>query len=407
MADLHSPYIRFPFSKTGLMPQEEMLEVMKSKKKLIIGIPREDDKVESRVPLTPEAVEILVNNGHELIIQSNAGKAANYTDNDYSELGGYIVENKKSVLQADIVLKVAPLSLEELNMMKGHQVVFSSLHLNGQTEEYIRLLMQKRMTAISFENIKDENNAYPVVRSMSAIAGTTSILIAAELLSNFHGGKGVMLGGITGITPTEVVVLGAGTAAEYAIRAALGLGASVRIFDNSVHRLNRIQTDLGVRLNTSVFHPKVLEKALRSADVVIGALNQTEQRSRFYVTEEMVMNMKNGTVIVDISIDQGGCVETSEFRAQDNPVFIKHGVIHYSVTNLPSRVSRTASIALSNVLSPLLLDIANMGGVQKMLKEDLGVRHGVYIYNGLLTNRYIGEHFGIPSKDIDLLMAAF
>jgi len=407
MSDSHSPYIRFPFSKAGLMPQEEMLEVMKSKKKLIIGVPREDDKVESRVPLTPEAVEILVNNGHELIIESNAGKAANYTDNDYSELGGYIVENKKSVLQADIVLKVAPLSLDELNMMKGHQVVFSSLHLNGQTEEYIRLLMQKRMTAISFENIKDENNAFPVVRSMSAIAGTTSILIAAELLSNYHGGKGVMLGGITGITPTEVVVIGAGTAAEYAIRAALGLGASVRIFDNSVHKLNRIQTDLGMRLNTSVFHPKVLEKALRSADVVIGALNQIEQRTRFYVTEEMVMNMKKGTVIIDISIDQGGCVETSEYRAQNDPVFIKHGVIHYSVTNLPSRVSRTASIALSNVLSPLLIDIANMGGVQKMLKEDLGVRHGVYIYNGLLTNRYIGEHFGIPSKDIDLLMAAF
>lgn len=397
----------YSFGNTGLLPQEEMLEIGKKTEKLVIGIPKENRKYESRVGLTPEAVELLVNNGHEIIIEKDAGEAANYTNKDYSECGGQIVDKKSDVYQCDIILKIAPPTIEELELFKTNQVLFSSLHFSSQSEEFIRKLMQKKVTAISFEGLKDKDNCYPVVRSMSEIAGTTSVLIAAEYLSNVHEGKGVLLGGVTGITSTEVLILGAGTAAEYAARAALGLGAFIKVFDRSITKLKRLQTNLSQRLFTSVFHPKVIENHLKSADVVIGAVHFGENGPQFLITEEMVKKMKKGAVIIDLSIDQGGSVETSESMIHSDPVFKKHGVIHYCVPNIASRVARTASIALSNVFSPLLLSVAETGGVQRKLKEDMGLRHGVYIYNGILTNTRIGNYFGIPSRDIDLLMAAF
>ncbi len=408
MTSHESSTLRFAFGKEGLLPQEEMLEVSNKQKSLVIGIPKENQLIETRVALTPEAVGLLVEYGHEVIIESNAGEAANYSDKDYSERGGIIIRDSKSVYQADIILKVAPLSLDEIALLKGQQTVFSSLLLIKQTEEIFRSLMAKKVTAIAFENIIDkEYKCYPVVRSMSAISGTSSILIAGELLSTQHGGKGVLLGGITGITPTEVIIIGAGTAAEFAARAAIGLGALVKIFDNSVQSLVQLQNNLGMRLHTSVFHPLVLEKSLRSADVVIGARQSEDHSPKFYITEDMVRNMKRGSVIVDINISTEWCIETSELRTLKDPVFTKHGVIHYSIPNLPSRVARTASIALSNVFLPLLLKIAGQNEISNYLKYDAGLRHGVYIYNGILTNQFIGNHFGIPSKDIDLLMAAF
>jgi alanine dehydrogenase len=398
---------KFTFGKASLMPQEEMLEVGKSKKQLRIGIPKESQKTESRVALTPEAVDQLVEAGHDVLIESGAGAAANYADTDYSELGGFIADNREEVYKSDIILKIAPMQMEEIGFLSERQVVISSLHLNNQTKGFVEKLIQKKTTAVAFENIKDEHNCYPVVRSMSTIAGNTSILIAAEYLSNSRGGKGVMLGGIPGITPAEVIILGAGTAAESAVRAALGLGAQVKVFDSSVHRLRRLQNNIGQRIYTSVFHRQVMERSLRSADVLIGAMYLIEKGPRYIITEDMVKEMKKGAVIVDISIDQGGCIETSECKSQVDPVFTKHGVIHYCVPNLPSRVARTASIAISNVFAPLLLRMGEAGGLKQFLKDDAGVRNGVYIYNGILTNNFIGKHFDIPSKDIDLLMAAF
>jgi len=398
---------KFTFGKASLMPQEEMLEVSKSKKQLTIGIPKETQKTESRVALTPEAVDQLVNTGHEVKIEAGAGAPANYSDTDYSELGGFIVDNREEIYNSDIILKIAPMSLQEIELLSERQIVISSLHLNNQTKAFVQRLIQKKATAIAFENIKDEHKCYPVVRSMSTIAGNTSILIAAEYLSNFRGGKGVMLGGIPGITPAEVVILGAGTAAESAVRAALGLGAQVKVFDNSVHRLRRLQNNIGQRIYTSVFHRQVMERTLRSADVVIGAMYLFEQGPRYIITEDMVKEMKKGSVIVDISIDQGGCIETSECRTQVDPVYTRHGVIHYCIPNLPSRVARTASIAISNVFAPLLMKMGEAGGLKQFLREDMGVRNGVYIYNGILTNNFIGQHFDIPSKDIDLFLTAF
>lgn len=390
------------------MPREEMLEVAKKQQKLIIGIPRENHQIESRVPLTPEAVELLTLNGHQVILESEAGIAANYQNRQYTEMGGIIADDRKEVFRADLVLKITPPTLEEIEMLSERSTIVSSYNLVTHSDDtYIRKLMEKRATAISFEGIQDEHNCYPVVRSMSGIAGTTSVLIAAQYLSNLRGGKGVMLGGITGITPSEVVILGAGTAAEYAVRAALGLGAIVKVFDQSIHRLRRLQETVGQRIPTSIFHPQVIRKALKSADVLIGAVRIDRYHNGFFVTEDMVKEMKPGAVIVDISIDRGGCIETSEPRTQQDPAFTRHGVVHYCVPNIPSAVSRTASIAISNVFAPLMLNTGSIGGIETHLREDPGFRKGVYIYKGILTSQQIGERFGIPSKDIELLMAAF
>ncbi len=401
-----SPNQEFPFVK-GLMPQEEMLEVGKQTQRLVIGIPSESDKTESRIPLTPEAVEQLVSHGHEIIIEKGAGNLANYNDHNYSEKGGLIVETKQEVFKAQIILKVSPLLSEEIDMLSESQVVISSLHLTNKAGDHIRNLMKKKTTAIAYESIRDQDGAYPVVRAMSSIAGSTSILVAAEYLSNVNKGKGVILGGISGITPTEVVILGAGTAGEFAARAALGLGANVKLFDDSIKRLMYLQDVLGQRLYTSIFHKQVLERVLKTADVVIGAILPEEMKGRLIITEDQVMVMKKGSVIVDLSIDKGGCFETSEPRDHSNPAFEKHGVIHYCVPNISARVARTSSIAMSNVFAPLLSEIGEMGGIRQQLKDDPGLRHGVYIYNGILTNAYLGNLYNIPSRDINLLMAAF
>lgn len=389
-----------------MMPQEEMLEVGRKKGKLYIGIPKELSFQENRIALVPDAVALLVNNGHRVVIETQAGKAANFEDKDFSEAGAEIAYDVQEVYKAEIVLKVAPPSAEEIEMMQRKQTLISALQLTVQPEDYVKKLVSKKVTAIAYDFIKDKDGIFPVIRLMSEIAGNTSILIAAEYLSNVHNGQGSIFGGITGTPPTDVVILGAGTVGEFATRAALGLGASVKVFDDSLYKLRRLQSVLGTRVYTSVLQPKILAKALRTADVVIGAIRAKEGRTPCVVTETMIQDMKYGSVIIDISIDQGGCFETSKVTNHSKPVFRKHGVIHYCVPNIASRVSRTASYALSNVFAPVLLSIGEEGGIENMLRRDSGVRNGVYVYNGILTNKFLGETFNLPYKDIDLLMAA-
>ncbi len=392
-------------TQTALMPQEEMLEIGRRKSRLYIGIPREISFQENRVALVPDAVALLVNNGHNVVVETNAGKMSNFQDHDYSEAGAQIVYSPEEVYKADIILKVAPPSPQEVEMMQQKQTLISALQLTVQPENFLKQLIAKRITAIAFDWIKDGDGIYSVIRSMGEIAGRTSILIAAEYLSNANNGQGAILGGISGISPTEVVILGAGTVGEFATRAALGLGASVKVFDNSVYKLRRLQSDIGSRVFTSVIQPRVLAKHLKTADVVIGAIRSQHGRTPCVVTEEMVSDMKVGSVIIDVSIDQGGCFETSEVTNHSKPVFRKHGVIHYCVPNIASRVSRTASYALSTIFAPILVNIGEEGGVENMLRRDEGVRNGVYIYNGSLTNKDLGEMFKLPYKDINLLMA--
>lgn len=387
-------------------PLEETLECLRSKRNLVIGIPKERSDNEKRVPLTPDAVSTLVAHGHTIFIENGAGNGAHYEDHRYSEAGAHIVKDIREIYQAEIILKMAALTIEEIEMVKPRQTILSFLQLPGLCEEFFKRLAAKKTTAISFQLMKDRTKAFPIIRAMSEIAGNTCILIAGEFLSHPEYGRGVMLGGFSGISPSEIVILGAGTVGEFAARAAMGMGAMVKVFDNSIYKLRRLQNNLNTRIFTSIIQPKTLSEALRTADVVIGAIHSKEGRTPCFISEEMIAQMKAGSLIIDVSIDQGGCFETSHVTDHNNPVFIKHGVTHYCVPNIPSKVPHTASIALSNVLLPILLDIGDRGGLTELLKTDMGVRQGVYMYNGTVTNKFISETFRQPFQDIDLLMSA-
>ena len=391
--------------KNKLIPQEEVLELKSGKLDLFIGLPKEKTFQENRIAIVPEAVHLLISNGHTVLIESGYGDNANFSDHEFSEAGAKVIYDTKEIYQADIIMKVEPPTLEEVDMMKGRQILISALQITTQNQEYINKLLSKKITALAFEYIQDELGIATIMRSMGEIAGNTSLLIASEYLSNINNGKGLMLGGVTGVSPTEVVIVGAGTVGEFATRAAIGLGASVKVFDNSLSKLRRLQNDIKNRLFTSVIQPKVLLKSLMRADVVICALRSADKRTPCVISEDMVRKMKDGSVIIDVSIDQGGCVETSRITNHSKPIYNKFGVIHYCVPNITSRVSRTASFALSNTLTPILLKIADEGGLENIIKHDLGLRHGVFIYRGILTHRMVGEWFDMSYKEIDLLIA--
>src|SRR6201992_1957467 len=389
-----------------MQPQESMLEVKAKKHKLYIGIPKEISFQENRVPLTPLSVALLINNGHDVMLESNAGLAAKFLDKDYSEQGAQIVYDAKKIYERDIIIKIAPPTLAEIEMMKPGQTLISALQLSTFKAECLHALMNKKVTALCFEHLRDEGGSLSVVRAMSEIVGATSILIAAEYLSNVFDGKGLMLGGITGVPPTEIVILGAGTVGEYAARTAISLGAEVKVFDPSIYKLRRLQNNIGTRIFTSVVQPIVLEKAVTTCDVAIGALRAEDGRSPCIVSENTVSRMKRDSVIIDVSIDQGGCFETSEITNHTHPVFRKYDVIHYCVPNIASRVARTATYALTNIFTPILLEIGEKGGLKNVIWQNSGVRSSVYIYEGHLTNKYIGDRFNIPCKDLDLLIVS-
>jgi alanine dehydrogenase len=385
---------------------EETLDIKPKKEALFIGIPKEDSFNENRIALTPDAVSVIVANGHEVCIETNAGKGANYSDNDYSEAGARICYDKKQVFEADIIVKSAPVSLEECELLKMNQYIISPIHLAEMKREILEKMMQKKVTALSFENLKDDSGHNPIVRSMSEIAGSAVMLIAGQYLSNANNGKGVLVGGISGIPPTKVIIIGAGIVGEYAARTALAMGASVKIFDNSIYRLKRLQNNIGVRLWTSVIEPKILSKQLKTCDVAVGALGNDGGKTPLVVTESMVSNMRPGSVIVDVSIDHGGCFETSTVTTHKKPTFTKFDVIHYCVPNIPSGFARTASQAISNVLMPLLLETSEDGGVDKLIWHKINIRTGIYMFRGSLTNFHLSERFNIKFTDLNLLIAS-
>ncbi len=388
------------------LPQEEMLELVQDKKKFRIGMPADKSGNERRVPLTPLAVEVLVNEGFEVVIQDGAGKGTYFSNYEYSKYGAEISTNLADVLSCDIIVKICPLTIEEISLLRGNQIVITSLHSTYQTKEYFQLLMKKKVTALAFDMMRDSKGSNPIVRSMSEIAGRSAVLIASEYLNNIHKGKGEMLGGITGVSPSEVVVIGAGIAGTFATQTAIALGAHVKVFDNSIAKLDKLQSLIGTKVFTSTIYSKVLLSAIKTADVVIGAVRINNNRPNIIVTEDMVMQMKKQSIIVDISIDQGGIFETSKPTTHKSPVFTKHGVIHYCVPNIASRVARTASYSISNILSFELLKIQTAGSINSYLKTNAGVRYGVYIYDGILTDENIGQIHGLMAKDINLLLAA-
>ncbi|MDX1685749.1 MAG: alanine dehydrogenase [Saprospiraceae bacterium] len=396
----------YSLSSERLLPREEKVLVSEKQKQRVIGIPKEDSVHEHRVALIPHSIRTIVGKGHRVIVERGAGKDSNYDDHEYSEAGAEIVDDKKSVFEANMIAKVSPPTLDEIDFLSPGQIIISPLQIPIITDEYIDAMLDKRVIAIAMEYLQTRDGTFPLVRILSEIAGYSAVLTAAELLSNTRGGRGTLLGGVSGVPPGKVIILGAGVVGEYATRAALGLGASVRIFDDDMHKLMRIQQMLGRPLHTSSLNSAYLEYQLTSADVVIGAIHSKTGRTNIVVTEEMVMKMKPGAVIVDVSIDQGGCFETSEVTSHAHPTFIKHDVIHYCVPNIASKVSRTASVAMSNTITPILLETGEAGSFDQLLYDNAGLRNGVYTYKGKLTNEYLSQRFGKKFTDLNLLLTS-
>lgn len=397
------PFISSGFSYETL---EETLDIKPSASSLSIAIPKENAFQENRIALTPDAVGVLVSNGHQVAVEYKAGEGAHFSDKDYAEAGALIIHDKSELFKSDMVVKSAPVSDEELPLLTAGQTIISPIHLPVMKTHILEKMMEKKITALSFENLKDESGHNPIVRSMSEIAGSAVMLIAGQYLSSSNNGKGVLLGGISGIPPTKVVIIGAGIVGEYAARTALAVGASVKIFDNNIYKLKRLQNNIGVRLWTSVIEPKILAKQLKTCDVAVGALSSSGGRTPIVVTEEMVSMMRPGSVIVDVSIDRGGCFDTSEVTSHEHPVINKFGVIHYGVPNIPSGFARTASQAISNVLMPLMLKISDEGGIEKLVWHQLNIRNGIYMFKGSLTNFHLSERFKLKFTDLNLLIAS-
>ena len=396
-----------PKDATRLFPEECLIREIAGKPRLSIGIPKEDAGIETRLPLTPEGVAIITEEGHSVYIQRGAGLPMSYSDMQFSEAGAFLVDSAEEVFSTDIVFKITPPTIGQLHMMQNRSTIFSMLQLSNLSKEAIELMMQKKMNAIAYELIKDEQKAFPVVNSIAEIEGNSAIAIISDLMSSEHGGKGILLGGVAGITPPEVVILGASITGSIAARTAIGLGAMVKVFDHDINKLRKIQHYLGRMVFTSVIHPTVLFKALASADAVIGNLRYINGSDRFMVSEELVKTMKKGSVIVDMSVDQGGCFETSECRTLNDPVFVKHGIIHYCVPNISARVGRTSSIALSNIFTPIILKIGESGSVRQSVADSSGFRHGAFVFNGIMVNRLMGDYYNIPSNDIGLFLTGY
>lgn len=391
----------------GLKTLEKHLIRSKSKVSLKIGLPKEISNDERRVTLTPGGVSILKANGHEIFIEKGAGEDANFPDHEYADAGAEIAYSAQDIFKkSDLILKIAPLAEEEFNLLEPDQALISALHMGSQTVEYLEKLIEKSITGIGYEFIRGEDKEFPIVRMMHEITGSMSVQIAAHYLESMSGGQGIMLGGISGVPPATVVILGAGITGEYAARTALGYGAQVFVMDTDLTALRRLENALDRRIITAVANHQYLNTALKFADIIIGAAMAEGERSPCWVTEDMVAGMKAGSVIVDTVIDQGGCVATSRATTHSNPVYSQHDVIHHCVPNIPANVPRTATYALNNVLVPYILAIGDAGGVKECLWENVALRNGTYTYKKHITKKSLAKMFDKPYREIEMLIAS-
>jgi alanine dehydrogenase len=392
----------------GYIPQELLKELGKVNNHLLIGIPCEKAEGERRLALTPEAVDMLTDTGHRVLIETNAGLGINYSDNHFSEAGAEIVDSPQEVYLADLLLKILPPSPSEVALMKPRTTLFSMLQFGMFKQDAYEMMMAKRINAIAYELMLNGQKKSPVLNVISEIEGAVSITVASVLLSNTQGGKGVLLGGIPGIAPTEVIIIGAGSAGTVAAGAALGMGATVKIFDNDINKLRMVQNALGQKVFTSNFHPKVLHNAFRTADVVIGAMSYINVQRKYIIAADLIRTMKKGALIIDLCVSQGGCFETTCcLSASDPEVFEQFGVLHYCKPNISNSVARTTSMAFSNIFVPLLFLLGDTGSIQAMVKEENCFRSGIYMYSGRPVNSYVSNHFNIPSSNPDIYLSAF
>lgn len=397
----------FDTEQIGIKTLEKSLVKTQSTRSLKIGLPKETSVDERRLSLTPGGVSILTANGHEVFIEKNAGMDAHFSDQDYTDAGAEISYSAEELFKrSEMIVKVAPPTKTELDWMQPNQILLSALHLGHINREFLQQLVEKRICAIGYEFIKSTDAQFPIVRMMHEITGSMAVQIAAHYLENCSHGQGIMLGGISGIPPATVAILGAGITGEYAARTALGYGAQVFVMDNDLAQLRRLENALDRRIITATANHQYLSTALESADVVIGAAMTEGERAPCWVTDPMVQSMKKGSVIVDTVIDQGGCISSSEPTTHSNPVFSKYGVIHYCVPNIPSNVARTATYALNNVIVPYLIEIGDAGGIQECLWKNTDLRNGTYIYKNHLTQKGLADQFEMQYRDIEMLIAS-
>jgi alanine dehydrogenase len=397
----------FDTEQLGIKTLEKSLMKSRSRKSLKIGLPKETSFDEQRLSLTPGGVSVLVANGHEVLIEKNAGIDARFSDQEYSEAGAEISYSAEELFsRSEMILKVAPPTEKELGWMQPNQILFSALHLGHTSPSFMNVLIEKGICGIGYEFIKSEDQEFPIVRMMHEITGSMAVQIAAHYLENGSNGQGIMLGGISGIPPATVAILGAGITGEYAARTALGYGAQVFVMDNNLAMLRRLENALDRRIITATANHQYLSTAIEFADVVIGAAMTEGERAPCWVTEPMVQSMKPGSVIVDTVIDQGGCISSSEPTTHSNPVFTKYDVIHYCVPNIPSNVARTATYALNNVIVPYLIEMGDSGGIEDCLWNNTALRNGTYTYKKHLTKKALAEQFEMPFRDIEVLIAS-
>ncbi len=391
----------------GLMTMEQPATQRRQHSALRIGIPREISNEERRVSLTPAGVRTLVSDGHEVFVEQGAGTLAHFTDQEYADTGAELVPSSSDLyLKSQLIIKVGPPTGDEINLLQEKQILFSALHLGATTPDFLKRLMELGITGIGFEFIRDPDGSLPIVRMMHEIMGSMAVQIAARYLESNEGGKGVMLGGISGVPPATVVILGAGVVGEWAARTALGYGAHVIVLDSDLAALRALEHYLDRRITTAMASEQYLRQAILTADVVIGAMMADGQRSPVLVTGDLVAAMRPGAVIVDAVMDQGGCIETSRPTTHSEPTFRAHNVIHYCVPNMPSNAARTASYALTNVLVPFLLKIGEAGSINEALWANPSLRSGAYVYRRHLTKKSLASLFGMPHRDIELLIAS-
>lgn len=398
-----------PLKATSFVVREFLLKVNKTHSALTIGIPKENTRFEKRLALTPEAVGLLVDEGHKVILESGAGLPINYSDRYYSESGAHIVDSKAQVFEASLILKISPPTLNEVRMMRPRATVFSFLQQPMLSSTVLEAMSAKRINALAYDLVYDDAGSSPFATAMSEIEGASAITLAAELMSNANGGKGILMGGVPGVSPTEVVIIGADVAGTIAARAALGLGAMVKVFDNDVNKLRLMEHNLGRSLFTSTLQPNVMRNTFRSADVLIGAMEYINKPHRDRISEDLITELKQGAIVIDLRLAQGGCFETTMQACIPGAptLYQKHGVLHFCEMSISSRVARTASIALSNIFSSLFMKMANGGGIIGLAQSDRGFSSGFYMFSGKMVNGYVANLFNLPVNDIGLFLPGY
>jgi alanine dehydrogenase len=361
---------------------------------MLIGIPKEIKNNESRVAITPAGVHALTLAGHQVVVEKSAGEGSGISDQEYSEAGAQILDSAVDVWNTDMVIKVKEPLATEYAYFKSGQILFTYLHLANEPE-LTKALMEKQVAGIAYETIQLDNGSLPLLIPMSEVAGRMAIQIGAQLLEKPYGGKGVLLGGVPGVTPANVTIIGGGIVGTNAAKMAIGLGAGVTIIEKSAQRLREIDDAFNGRVRTLMSNPFNIANSVAKADLLIGAVLIPGARAPHLVTEEMVKAMTPGSVIVDVAIDQGGSIATIDrVTTHSNPIYVKHGVVHYSVANMPGAVARTSTFALTNVTLGYALDIANKGYF-KAIQENRSLRKGINVINGKLTYKAVAEALNI------------